>query len=201
MATYTLKDKIFDFFGVDDKIRDINKDGNGKGSFERYNEAIGEDYDEELGTLIDNLMSNTLVPQTLLIKFLPLMEKMLGGLPLIVGTENIRRKTIEFFTKLYLVKGTALSYQMLFLSLGFDTVNILEFTGDTSFDSDFTFDDSARRFDQSASGCALYTIELTGSITVDDEVIAVMLKIIEFLEPIYVELKEIKYNGIPVVLP
>lgn len=201
MAVYTLKDRIFAFFGVDDKIRDTFKDGQGKGIKERYNEALGEDYDEELGPLIDNLMDNTLVPQTLLIKFLPLMESMLGGLPLIVGTENIRRKTIEFFTRLYEVRGTALSYQMLFLSLGFDTVAIVEFAGASSFDSAFTFDDIGRTFDASSSGCDTYTIELTGSITVDAEVIAVMLKLITFLEPIYVDLKEIRYNGVPVVLP
>jgi len=197
---YTLKDRIFGFFGLDDKVRDTFKDGQGKGINERFNEALGEDYDENLGPLVDNLMDNTIVPQTMLVKFLPVMESMLGDLPVMIDDENIRRKTIEFFTKLYSVKGTALSYVMLFTWMGFDTVVVTEFSNNTSFDSSFTLDDSFRTFDATSSGCSQYSIILTGSLTLDSAIIAGMALIIEFLEPIYVKLKEIIYNGSPIQL-
>ncbi len=75
---WNLKDTIFGWFGTRDKIEDTNKDIDGKGTHERYNETLGEDFDQELYPLINLLVDNNLLPYRSMTKFIPYLEHRLG---------------------------------------------------------------------------------------------------------------------------
>lgn len=195
--TYTLKDKIFSFFGMDDKRRDTYKDINGKGIGERYQETIGQSYDEELQTLVDLFLDNTIVPQTMLSKLIPHREADMGNPVVINDTVATRRKILRYIMPIYLIRSTALSYEVLLRLLGFDTVVIVEHGNDFGFDSPVHFDDPLRHFDTSSRMCGGYSIDLTGTLVIDTNTILAIQRIVKFLEPINSDLREIIYNGIP----
>jgi len=193
---YLLKEKIFPFFGVDAKRRDTFKDINGKGISERYQEALGDGYDDEVSDLVDNLLDNILVPKTMKATHIHLMEWMLGGIVRVNGTTAMRRKIIGFAHTIYNIKGTAKSYEVLLRLLGFATVTIEELVEVGTFDSDTTFDDEFRTFDSDPGcGCAKYNVLLTGGVSVSDEMIIAIYRIINFLEPINATLGHVYYNG------
>jgi hypothetical protein len=193
---YTLKDKIFSFFGVNAKVKDTFKDGAGKGITERYQECIGEGYDDELKDLVDNLIDNTLVPQTMLSKLIPHMESMMGNPVVVSDAVATRRKVIQFAQKIYDYKSTIVSYQILFRLLGLDYggVSIVIHTPASGFDSPDTLDAPSRTFD-GAKCCVEYSVFLTGSPPLTPELEAAIFRIIEFLEPVNASLRTAYYNG------
>jgi hypothetical protein len=193
---YTLADKIFSFFGTNAKVRDSYKDGSGKGISERYQEIIGESYDEELSDLVSNLLDNTVVPQTVLEKLIPFLEYNIGNPVIIFYAPSYRRKIIAFAQRIYETKSTIVSYEMLFHILGFDAVEIELFSDGVTFDWG-ELDDEDRTFD-SNSCCVYYTIKLTGTVTISQDVYDAVIRIIEYLEPIDGHLREILYNGTPI---
>lgn len=194
--TYTLKERVFGFFGVAAKVNDTYPDVNGKGIWERYNEAMGEGYDDELSDLIDLFQENTLIPRSMLSKLIPTYEKMVGDPVRVLDTIQMRRRVLKFIHSIYNIKGTALSYEVMLKMLGFDTVVVNEYTIVGGFDSDVTLDDPDRRFDESANKvCSYYSIELTGVIAMDPPVFDAIFRIIDFLEPINAHLRKVIYNG------
>lgn len=196
---YTLKDKIFNFFGVNAKVNDSYKDVNKKGINERYQESLGSDYDDNVSNLIDNLHDNTLNPRTFLYKFINLIEYNFGNPFIVIDTPARRRKMIEFSNSFYRIKGTFLSHQVLYNMLGFNVDDIVNVERESGFDSvSFTLDD-VRRFDSSALCCRHYVIELSGGVVVSDELYDLVFAIAEYLRPIDAELDGINYNGSPIV--
>lgn len=194
--TYKIKDKIFGFFGVAAKVTDTYKDVAGKGIWERYNETMGQEYDEDLSDLIDLFQENTLIPKTMLSKLVPTYEHMVGDPVRVLDSILMRRKVLQFVHHIYNIKGTALSYEVMLKLLGFDTVVIHEYTIVGGFDSDVTFDDPDRKFDESGSkACNFYSIELTGTITISPLVYDAIFRIADFLEPINAHLRDVTYNG------
>lgn len=176
------------------KVNDSYKDVNGKGLTERYQESLGDDYDDNLRDLIDVFLDRTIVPQNMLSRMIPYMESMLGD-PVIVSDQvSFRRKIIRFAQHIYNIKSTRLSYEVLFRMLGFDTAVVFEYTNTSGFDSDLTFDDVDRTFDGD-SACTYYSVELTGVISITPEIILAIDRIIKFLEPINAHLRIVTYNG------
>ena len=141
---FSLKDTIFDFFGVQDKQNDIEKDNDNRGSFERYNRSLGEDYDENVEPLIENFVANTIDPLTADERFVPFLEAMLGNPARVKDDIATRRKMASIATRIYQVKGTVLSYEILFKLLGYDSITITEHIESFGFDSPFTLDDEGR---------------------------------------------------------
>lgn len=193
---YSLKENIFGYFGRHAKRNDTYKDTDGKGIWERYNEAIGEDFDENNGALINNFMDNLLNPFTAEAKFIPYLEGMFGNLVKIYDTIEFRRKVLSFATRILAIKGTPRSYVMLLKMAGFTSVAYAEDFSGSGFDSPVTLDDPERVFDAGVCPtCSSYTLTLTGAMPMDAELKGVISNIINFVEPINARLKQIIYNG------
>lgn len=199
--TFTLKDKIFSFFGVAAKAYDTHKNINGKGINERFQESIGEDYDDEIQDRIDNFQSNIVDPTTCLPDFIKYLEYTVGNPVLITDSDAVRRKMIRFQNTITMIKGTELCYQVLFQMLGITSVVVTLIPTSSGFDSDFTFDDPGRKFDSGSICCDHYSIDLIGSAAQDDELNEAIIRIVLFNQPINTELEEITYNSNPVPLP
>jgi predicted transcriptional regulator with HTH domain len=195
---FKLKTRLFEYFGVHAKREDSYKDSNGKGINERYQESVGEDYDDNLSDLMDNLFDRTLQPKTMLSKLIPHMEDMLGNPVIVLNDVPMRRKILQFVHHIYNIRSTHKSYEVLFRMLGFDTVTVQEFVITVGFDSDVTFDDPVRTFDGTEKFCSEYSVHLTGTIGLDAVKVLAINRIIKFLEPINAHLREVTYNGDPI---
>ncbi len=198
-----IKDKIFEYFGVSYKQKDTYKDNQGRGILERINRTIGHDIDENIIPLIDSLLSNIYVPNTLLDKLIPHLEESLG-ITLYLG-EDLRRKVIENIFKFYQVKGTVKGYEVCFYLLGYIATLIIGNNETDTFDDGGVFDDGGT-FDISTSGmlcksCINYSIELTGTTVVTQEVYNAVYSIVTFNEPINARLTGITLNGEPFEIP
>lgn len=192
---YNIANNIFGFFSRWDKITDSNKDVNDKGTLERFNEVLGSQWDDDIIPFIDGLLDNTLIPSTVLDKFIPYLEALVGLEPLI-NDLTIRRKFLENIIPIYKVKGTKRSYEIVFKLLGFDSVNIVEEDITFGFDSPITFDDEDRTFDLGKCyRCGFYTIELTGTAPISTDLAILINNAIDLVEPIHAKLKTITYNG------
>ena len=195
MAVYSLKDKIFSYFTNWDTRVDVNKDVNNKGTLERYMEMVGEDADQNLLVFIDNLLSYTLIPDTVISSMLPYLESSVGLTP-ISSDLNIRRRVLRNIINIYKTKGTSRSYELVFKSLGFSEVSVIDQQIEFGLDSPITFDDNQRTFDLGKCyKCKFYTLQLTGVLVIDDEMRDSIAKAINLVEPIYANLFDIVYNG------
>lgn len=192
---YTLKDKIFGFFGLDAKVRDTSKDVNGKGISERYNESLGEDYDDNVRDLVDNFHDNLYDPFLCKSQFIKFLEYNVGSPVIVVNTDAFRRKLIAFNNTITLIKGTQLSHEVLFGMLGVSNVDIDIVNKVSGFDSEVTLDDVHRTFDSGALCCQHYTITLAGASAIDDTLIESLIRIAFYLKPINGEIDFIEYNG------
>lgn len=198
--TFSLKDIIFDFFGIKDKLNDLFKDVNGKGLHQRFNEMLAEDLDENEIDKTNNVVKYTCDPQECMEKFLFYKEQAFGGLYAISSNPIIRRKILSFAVYLNRIKGTEESYQIPILLLGFTTVEIHEFDATNGFDSPTTFDDEERVFDMKCAGCGKYRINITGTISMTAGLLNSIINIVKYNEPINAKLENIYYNGSPAVV-
>ncbi len=190
-------DKIFTYFSRYEKSSDPNKDVNGKGTLERYNEIVGVDIDENLIPFIENLVKNVLEPQKCFANFVAVGEADMGVDLLLQDNLTYRRAILSVVSKLYQIKGTLKGYYTLFGKLGWSVV-ITEFFDDEGFDSPFLFDDFLRTFDMSqCPGCSDYSLAITtpsGNPPTSSELAAVY-SIIAFNEPINARLRTLTFNG------
>lgn len=115
---FSLKNIIFGLFGKADKIADKYKDASGKGINQRYNELLAEEADQYTINAINDFIDNTIVPYRLLEKFIPYMEFNLGA-PFIITDPEVRRKLLRFLLRIYSIKSTIPSYDIMFRILGF----------------------------------------------------------------------------------
>lgn len=198
---FLLENRIFAYFGIYAKRADTNKDGDDKGTLERFNELMGKDIDDNLMPLLVNLTKNLYEPKHMIEGYIPFLESMLGfelGKTLYMGTSaDIRRKILPHITKYYNLKGTKRGYELLLGMLGL-TITLTEVFGVFGFDSEIGFDDTFRRFDSACPACSDYTLELEGEPAMTSSLIAAIKSVITFLEPINARLREVTYNGDPV---
>ena len=196
---FILKNIIFDFFGVRDRINDVSKDSNNKGLNQRFNEMVADDLDTNELDLINNIVEYTQQPYYCQAAFLPLRENTFGT-PVFQQDDYTRRKVLNLISKINQRKGTALGYSLLFNILGFDATTITEIPNQFGFDnSTIGFDDPDRVFDNKCNGCGFYSVYLTGSLSVTPALVQSVLKVIDYNEPINAKLKHIYYNGGPLV--
>jgi hypothetical protein len=196
--SYTLKPHIFGLFGDYFQLTDPNKDISGKGTLQRFNEAVAEDFDEEVMPEIENLVTNLIPALTLLNSHLSIVEESIGH-NLYLGPEEVwRRRVLKYIMRLYEIRGTKKCYTLLLNWIGFD-VTITEHSDDYTFDSAVTFDDATRVWDRSCQGCSDYTLDLSrivpGASTLSSVELAAINSIIEFNQPINANLREILFDG------
>lgn len=197
---FSLKEKIFDLFGVEARRNDSYKDENGKGLWQRYNEALAEDFDEQLYSYIDKLLDYTLIPETVRPNMLAYLEDMFGEPVVIDDTIESRQRLLRFVVRLYQLKGTARSYEILVKLMGLDSVTITEIEGGGGFDSAVNFDDPERRFDSEAFSTGKYSLHITGTLELDQELKDKIKSVVRFCEPINASLAEIFYNAVAIRL-
>jgi len=187
---WNLKENIFSYFGPYEKQADTYKDANQKGVLERFNESVGEDYDDNHLVLILSIWENTRNPLACYQEYIQFLEDA-NGIGQIAGqTETERRRVLRFYRSVVAKKGTRAAYDLLFFYLGFTVVSLVEdFTGQT-FDSPLTFDEG-NTFDSGGRSCTFYDLELTTSYPINADLYDFVRKIIVFLEPVTVELRDL----------
>lgn len=196
------RDQLFDtYYSYYDKVSDTNKDVNGKGTWERINEVVGGDLDDNVIPLVSNLIPNVIMPATCFDRYVPFLESEAGydainntlrlgpGLPM-------RRSVLAMLKRLYQIKGTIRCYEVLFGKLGM-TIDFTEYNGEYGFDSPITLDDEVRRFDSFCPACSDYSLDIHGTTPLSNSLIAIFKSIITFCEPINARLRSITYNGDP----
>ena len=151
---------------------------------------------------MENLVKYVESPTELLLKFIPYAQGEMGYdfelATLSLGDgEAIKRKLLRFILKYYFIKGTKKGYRILFGMLGM-TMVLTEHPTQSGFDQGIGFDDAFRTFDLACPTCTDYSVELTGSVTLTDEIAIAIGSIIRFNEPIDMKLRTLTYNGTPV---
>lgn len=192
---FSIKAKIFSYFGVFDKVNDINKDANDKGTHERFTEIYAGYLDTEILPLIDNLAANNLDNATVLVKYLPYREYEKGVDFTLYPTEVWRRRVLKNIQRWHEIKGTKRGYKAMFNVLGL-TMTLTEIFGIYGFDSPTTFDDPVRRFDGRCAPCSSYSIALTGYAPMSPALDAAIEAVILFNEPINAILYSWNYTQI-----
>ena len=193
-----LKDKIFELFGYRDSIEDLNKI-NGKGFFQRFNELLADDMDDNEIDKMMNLLYNLIDPYTISERFIPLRNDHLGMKIYFSDEIEIIRKTLTLLIDIYSIKGTINGYKTLFRIIGINgQVTIIEYTLNTGFDSPIKLDDPIRKLDSYKATCSPYSIILTGTLPLTSGLIDGIKNIVIFNEPISARLIEITYNGVEI---
>lgn len=193
-VTYFFKDWLFGKFPRQFKDNDSNKDANGEGTLERYLRNFGMELDEDFKPFIDNfldLFDPTKCPTQLLSNL-----SFILGLPLSIdNTEETYRKILQYAIRLYKVKGTQTSYQMLFNLIGLDIVILEDIPGKALiYDANpiFTYDgpDAVNHYDTGCAPCSGYSIAYNSFSNpldisyVSPALLAIAQTIICFLQPI-----------------
>lgn len=198
MILFLLQDIMFKRLGRKAKVNDSYKDDQGRGIWERYFLALAQDFDVNFWPLVENFLDNTIVPDTVMDRFIAYLEEQLGNDVKLYDDIDKRRRLLAFIIRLYQVKGTARSYEILLKTMGFDGVVIEEHTGASTLDSDVTLDDVFRTLDSAESGSTEYSLYLTGSFTLTQDDRTRIRKIVKFCEPITASLRDIFYNENPI---
>ena len=197
---YSYRDILFNLFGKPYKLRDVNKDANGKGTFERYNECIGKDIDDELKPLIDNLLFNFVSPQSIKSDFIQYAESDLGVDLFLDVTAAKRRSVLKEIENYKQIKGTKKCVRLLFSLLRVNCGITEIFSPNYTFDSVITLDDPDRTFDGGCAGCSRTTLTLTGSAPLTQTLKNGFASIINYNIPYNLILSSVSYNGTPLVV-
>jgi len=192
---YSLKNTIWELFGPMESLNDTYV-VEGKGIRQRYNRIIGEDFDESILPFITNMIPNTLVPETTMVKFLPYLEEMLGGRAVITNDIATRRRILRFMIRFRQVHGTELGYKLIFNTIGIQC-SVNEYYDFYSFDSG-VFDSIFRRFDMGKCQqyCTEYSLALSGHGPLTDELQNFIEAAIKLNEPINAKLLTFTYHDI-----
>jgi len=176
-------------------VNDYNKDSEGKGFLQRYSETMAQEWDETVISVAFRLLDSTLIPDTVLDKFIPYLESNMG-LIAVHPDLGIRRRVLQRIIEVYKCKGTERSYQLMFNALGFEGVEILQAGVDFGFDSLVTFDNEVRTFDMGrCHKCKYYRVNILNGPAIDNTMYAAIRNAIKVVEPIYCRLIDIWVDG------
>ena len=177
------KNSIFALFGAYDKQTDINVDVDGKGTYERYNEVVGDDIDNNVVIYIQNMFEENHLPATLQPIFFTTVEASIGIDFILMNAEAWRRRIIMYIKKLCMIKGTKRCITLMLSWFGLSVV-ITETFAAYGLDSPVTFDDVTRRFDMRCYGCSYFQLAITGAGPLAPEVETAIGVIVAFNKPI-----------------
>lgn len=197
---FTFKNFIFQsLFPVYFKENDSYKDSDGKGLLERYMENFGAELDEFFIPQIRDYL-NIIDPLITDGRFLNAIAYTLGNPPDITLNESDYRKLLSYVVDIYKVKGTKLSYELLFNLLGLKVTITEIYIDDVIYDNNLLYD-TISKYDTFCESCSKYKIHYgdyfesckPGSIgfletVILPEVINKIIEVIHFIEPINAKL-------------
>jgi len=202
----TYKNSLFeDYFTPYEKEVDTNKDGNDKGTYERYISVVGDLLDQDYVPLIDEAVQNLHDVDQCLERYLAYKEAAVGythseNLLILYDTIPMRRAVLRHIMKIYRWKGTKKALTILFNMLGITNITITEHFDDHGFDSAETLDSDNRIFDSKCDQCTEYSIALVYGGSVTNELKQAILNIVKFNEPVICKLRSLTLNGNPIVV-
>lgn len=186
--------KLPDYYQNQDTYIDVN----GEGLLKRYLRNFGMEYDENIKIYIDNFM-DLFNPMKCPTTLLPALSFILG-LPITVdNTEATYRRMLKYAVRLYKVKGTIISYQMLFNLLGMEVTIIEDVPGKPlTYDMlpPVIYDDptGVKLYDTGCDNCSGYYIAYNAShdplnvTAIGAPILAIAQSIIPFIQPINAKL-------------
>lgn len=194
--TFILKDTVWPLLGFNIQGNDSAKDSNNKGIWQRYNEAMLTEYDDSFHSLIEDFTKNTQDPESVLVKFMPYLEQLLGT-PYQTSDEALRRKLIRYSIRFNQIKGTKRGVELLIKNYIGKDVTITEHLDVYGFDSSTTLDSDVRTLDSAACGnqCTEYSVIITGVGSITSGEIDKIFDIITNNQPIDTRLRTVTYNG------
>lgn len=181
---------------------DNNKDGNDRGTLERYLGIVGDAVNDEI-PLVEDLLKNVIDIAECNPRFLNHIAYTLGNPPDVMNTEALYRKLLSYIMSIYKIKGTIPSYQYFFNLLGF-SVFITEYNCiSVLYDNNQTYDsDPAIFYDKYCCTCSDYSIAFSGAqdscltntyFPVSQTTLSNLIKVVFFLEPINAHLRSLDY--------
>jgi hypothetical protein len=194
---FSLAANIYKYFGRYYKLTDSNKDNQERGTNERLNKALAEDFDETLLPLITQFVVNLVDPMTAKEEMLSYFEGEVGVRPVISDSVYIQRKLLKYASTFDQVATTLEGFEMLFNMMGINVV----LTEDLAFytlDSPKQLDDPDRKFDSSLKTRYIteITLDLEGTAEPSDELDAFIEAVIKANKAIDVRIKDWTYNQV-----
>lgn len=159
---------------------------------------LADDLDVNAIALITALQDNTINPDTVLTKYFYYLEQSLGKIIFLKNDVQLRRNVMKYAIEINSIKGTKLSYELLFrlyanLTCTFTILPII-FGFDRWTDTISSFDDN-HAFDNEEDNISYYNINLFGTEPITIDFVKTIYRIIRYCEPINAKLNELKYNG------
>lgn len=199
---FRFKGFLFNNFFTDfDKRTDPNKDADGKGTVERYQEIFEEEYDDTILPKVETLQRHVISPRHMLDRYIPYGEDTKGYLPehwpwFAAQSIQIRRNILMIMPSLYKIRGTIRAYNIMFAWVGLTaTIEEIDPIGGAFDLPDHTWDMPGRTFDADCPTCSKFKIHLTGpneELTPDQ--MAAIETILEYNTPMGAILDGITYN-------
>jgi hypothetical protein len=206
-------DWLFDKLPIYYHLNDSYKDANDKGLLKRYLENIGEDLDNNILPLIDNLL-DVIDPTTQAstnYKFINHLAYTVGSPPDIFLGDPAQAakyaKLVNHIVSIYKIKGTKKSFVSFFALLGY-TVSIIEWPLEkpTLYDNESQMD-TLLQMDKGCQDCSEFSILNqavllssfcgdTGNPVLDPSLFQLIVDMAAFLQPINTKLRTVISGGV-----
>lgn len=189
------KDTVFSLYGSYVSTQDSYHDAEGKGLFERFNEILGQDLDDEVITAIQGLLDEMIVPATMQEKFIALLMSQIGFTPVMNISREKKTKLLGMLRTLYDRRGLENCQNTLLSFMGITSVEHVgkEVYTVRGLDSTLSLD-SGRTLDSTKSSTFYYDFKLKGTEQLSESLIESIMSIIWFNLPYYVILMRVYYN-------
>lgn len=208
----SLKDIIWGYFPHWYHQSDTYKDGNGKGLFQRYLEAFGNEWDEELLPKLEDIRDTNDV-LTVNSDLLRHLSWFLGNPPDMVYHDAKYRLLLRYLHGINKYKGNEEGYKRIFAILGISVTLIIHELTDYRYDNpELNYDDNQNlhRYDSECPSCTDYSIQLnddegyvTGLLQGDyasgtQLIINILMAMIKYVEPINMRLRDLTWGEDPI---
>lgn len=208
----SLKDLIWGYFPWWYHEADTYKDGNNKGVFQRYLEALANEWDDELTPKLEGVrdLNDSINTDD---KFLRHLAWFLGNPPDMVYSDARYRKLLRYIHGVNIYKGTEEGYKRLFRLLGLGVSLVIHELVDYQYDNSLlNYDDTVNwyRYDSECPSCTEYSLTL-----VDEEgyltqvftdlgansqpVVDIIMALIKYVEPINMRLRLLTFGSDPIL--
>jgi hypothetical protein len=185
----SIKDLAWRLWGSFYRSRDTNRNNEGKGIWQRYQDLHALELEEQTKPYIDNFELLNRHPSFVLDKFLGYFEALLGANQ-VFETASLKRKFVRYGYQLMQNKGKALNYIVMFNWLGIKA-EVVEVSNSGGFDNG-TFD--VGTFDVSGGATGEFDIILyvPNTVVQDSDFLALANRIIEFNRPIHARFRNLE---------
>lgn len=197
---FTFKDTIFTLFPIRFK-RDDSYIVGGKGFFQRYMEAFGEELDIEIYPQIGDYLK-ILNPIDTNHDFIVHIADNWANPPDTLSDSSRYRQLLAVIARINNLKGTKAGYEAFFGVLGL-TIVITEVTptNPISYDSGGNYDDTDQNYDMPCPACSDYDLAITDSDNLYPNItdmFPLLDRIVKYLEPINARLQTLTWDGTPI---